>query len=765
MKFYNKAITLKKIKIKEAIIPPFIFFKAEKYKKQKKEFLLDIKKKFNNKKIIVRSSSSDEDSTFSSNAGLFDSIPNVALNEIDLDIAINKVIKSYKNNLKNSYVMIQEMITDSDFSGVLTTCDIKNLSPYYVINYFEGSDTSVATSGNDKTKNYYIYKNYKTKKKKFYNLIALAKILEKKFNNQFLDIEFAVKKKKIYLLQVRPVVTIKKELPNIKQFGLALKKLSSKLEKLKNSNHNLFGETTFFGVMPDWNPAEIIGIKPRRLASSLYEELITDFIWAKNRSSYGFNDMTSNHLMSNFLGTPYIDVRVDFNSWIPENINNKLKNKLVNYYLKLFKKNKHYHDKIEFKILLTCFNATTEKKLLLLKNNNFSNDEIKEIRQSLKEITKLAITKIKKEIDNIEILKKKQSQVKNSKMYFIDKIYWYIEDCKKYGTYSFVGLARSGFIAIEILNSLVVEKIISLEEKNSFLQNIETITTSMLKDTKLSRNKFCEKYGHLRPSTYDILSKNYKENYSKYIKNKLVNKKTKIKDFKLSNSSKNKVILFLKHNFNFKISINELFEYIKDSIGYREYSKFIFTKSIDLVFDEIKKLGKRLSISDEKLSHMDIKLIKELYYILNSDDLGNLLSQDISRNKDNYKFNKYIKLPEVIFDKKDIYEFEESSNKANYFGNDPVLANTIYLENKTIPNLKNKIVLINSADPGFDFIFNHQIKGLVTEYGGANSHMSIRCSELNISSAIGVGTNNFERYVNSKKLSLNPITEKIDIVQ
>ena len=167
MKFYNKAITLKKIKIKEAIIPPFIFFKAEKYKKQKKEFLLDIKKKFNNKKIIVRSSSSDEDSTFSSNAGLFDSIPNVALNEIDLDIAINKVIKSYKNNLKNSYVMIQEMITDSDFSGVLTTCDIKNLSPYYVINYFEGSDTSVATSGNDKTKNYYIYKNYKTKKKSF----------------------------------------------------------------------------------------------------------------------------------------------------------------------------------------------------------------------------------------------------------------------------------------------------------------------------------------------------------------------------------------------------------------------------------------------------------------------------------------------------------------------------------------------------------------------------------------------------------------------
>jgi len=32
--------------------------------------------------------------------------------------------------------------------------------------------------------------------------------------------------------------------------------------------------------MPDWNPAEIIGIKPKMLALSLYKELITDNIWA-----------------------------------------------------------------------------------------------------------------------------------------------------------------------------------------------------------------------------------------------------------------------------------------------------------------------------------------------------------------------------------------------------------------------------------------------------------------------------------------------------
>ena len=86
------------------------------------------------------------------------------------------------------------MIINSNYSGVLTTCDIKNLSPYYVINYSDGKDTSAATSGNKETKNYYLFKDFKPNNKKFRNLITLAKELENKFQNNFLDIEFAVKK-------------------------------------------------------------------------------------------------------------------------------------------------------------------------------------------------------------------------------------------------------------------------------------------------------------------------------------------------------------------------------------------------------------------------------------------------------------------------------------------------------------------------------------------------------------------------------------------
>ena len=32
-----------------------------------------------------------------------------------------------------------------------------------------------------------------------------------------------------------------------------------------------------------------------------------------------------------------------------------------------------------------------------------------------------------------------------------------------------------------------------------------------------------------------------------------------------------------------------------------------------------------------------------------------------------------------------------------------------------------------------------KIKGLITKYGGVNSHMAIRCAELSVPAAIGVG--------------------------
>ena len=154
--------------------------------------------------------------------------------------------------------------------------------------------------------------------------------------------------------------------------------------------------------------------------------------------------------------------------------------------------------------MFTCFALNTEKKINDKFKNILTKNEKKIFIQSLKEINLKAKRQMSNDLLLVSNLIKNQNNIQNSSLYYIDKIYWLIEDCKKLGTLPFAGLARCAFIATEILNSFVDEKIISNNEKLEFLASIKTITTEMNEDLNLNKIEFTKKYGHLRPGTYEI---------------------------------------------------------------------------------------------------------------------------------------------------------------------------------------------------------------------------------------------------------------------
>ena len=53
------------------------------------------------------------------------------------------------------------------------------------------------------------------------------------------------------------------------------------------------------------------------------------------------------------------------------------------------------------------------------------------------------------------------------------------------------------------------------------------------------------------------------------------------------------------------------------------------------------------------------------------------------------------------------------------------------------------------------WIFSHDILGLITQYGGANSHMAIRCAEFGLPAAIGCGERTFELMASARQVELN----------
>ena len=84
---------------------------------------------------------------------------------------------------------------------------------------------------------------------------------------------------------------------------------------MNHTHSDIKGKKTILGIMPDWNPAEIIEFTQKPLSINLYKELITDNVWAYQRDNYGYRKLRSFPLID-LEGLPYIDVRLSFNSFI-----------------------------------------------------------------------------------------------------------------------------------------------------------------------------------------------------------------------------------------------------------------------------------------------------------------------------------------------------------------------------------------------------------------------------------------------------------------
>jgi glutamine kinase len=764
MLFSTKGGTLLKLRSKGFSIPKLVLIKKKQFIKDPDKIINQISGKFK-KLIAIRSSAINEDSNKSSLAGKYLSLLNInPKNKKLIKDSIYKIIESYDDNLNNE-VIVQNMVENSVVSGVCTTIDLHNYLPVININYDKSSKTDAVTSGHSNSYTLTILdeKVKKIKNKKIKNLYIEIKKLKRTFKSELLDIEFAINKKnKVFILQVRKIILPEgKKIFSKKKYIQLLTKLEKKITKLQEKNYDLYGNTNCFGVMPDWNPAEIIGFKPRPLALSLYKELITDHIWSKNRYQYGFKNLEAHHLMTTFYGTPYIDIRVDFNSWIPHNLDEKISKKLINFYLNKFKMNNHLHDKVEFKILFTCFTANTVSRLNRELKNNFSKNEIVKIKNSLIKINNIAYKASFSDLSKIIELKKRQMKLVKSKIYPLNKIYFLVEDCKKFGTLPFAGLARCGFIAIDILNSLVDTGIISLNDKNNYLNSIVNIASRVSNDyIKLNKNQFCKIYGHLRPNTYDITSLNYSEGYNQYFNTKEKNIRVK-NNFVFSKKQFLEINNFLKKN-KFKINSKELDKFIRSSIYNREYSKFIFTKNIDLIFENLIEFGKKYLISRDDLSYIDINTILNYHYTLDTKSIIESIKKEIRENKKSYINNSSIHLPETISSIKDLYFSHKNLRSGNYITQKKIIGEVMhYKDTKDLKKIDKKIVLIESADPGYDFIFSRKINGLITKFGGQNSHMSIRSAELSLPACIGVGEKKFNEIILKKNITLDCLNKKI----
>ncbi len=744
-------------KVTKAHILEQVCCSVRQWRENPQAILEDALGRFGSQTLVVRSSSLREDGFVTANAGKFESLLNVQPTSEALRQAIDAVIASYGNQNSADQVLIQPMLHDVKLSGVVFTRTLTYGAPHCVVNYAQ-KDTAAVTSGScksDETFYHWKYSKIPSNAPNFYpKLFEAVQEIETLVQFDALDIEFAVTDNdELYIFQVRPIASQKLREVTDESLRTYLADAEQRFADYQVPHPDVRGKETIFGVMPDWNPAEIVGTKPHRLAISLYQSLITNDIWAQQRAEFGYKDVRPYPLIVNFIGHPYVDVRASVHSFLPNVLSDETTEKLVNYFVRRLKQNPAWHDKLEFMVMPTCYTVDFEDRWreLLTTEAGLSEEEILTYKEALLTLTKNAFETCERCYAEMQTIERRFDRIDASDLKPLDKIYVLLKTCCA-GTLNFSHLARSGFIASSFLKSFVAKGFLSEEEKMRITGGIKTITGQFFDEIQralsgeISKEACVRTYGHLRPGTYDITSPAYRSDPDKYLFSTATGEKEppKIEERYVPSKS-------LEHTLRetFGVSWDEFYQFISHAVAGREYSKFVFTRYISKVLDLIKVIGEKYGFDAEAMSHVPIGLFEEIRNgLFSRKDTASLLKTMIAKGKEYNLITQSIELPPLITKADDFYAFFVPKTLPNFIGNGTIEAEVVYLEHSETTDgslLSGKIILIEQADPGFDWIFNYNIGGLITAYGGPNSHMAIRASEFNLPASIGVGESLFNK--------------------
>ena len=772
VQFGTKAETLERLAplLRSAAILPQVRFSVAEWRGDQQDVLRRVSKvAWASETLIVRSSAKSEDSSSESNAGKFTSVAGVE-SAAAVAPAIERVIASFADNdCQDDQIFVQPMLTDVAIAGVAVTREPHGGGPYFVINYDDNTGRAdLVTSGAaGKLRTFICLKSQQEGiPGQLQPILDLLRELESVLDCDGIDVEFAVDRRgALYLLQVRPLAH-NQRLTDAEATVTAATEIAQKVALLTKPHPYLHGNRSVFGVMPDWNPAEIVGLKPRPLALSLYRELITDSIWAYQRDNYGYKNLRSFPLLMSFHGLPYIDVRVSFNSFLPRDMKPDLAERLANYYIERLLAQPTLHDKVEFEIIFSCYTLDLPERLAPLAKHGFSEDDIAEITVLLRNLTNKIINNenglwVNDRI-KVDELVDRLPRIRNASIDKISRVYWLLEDCKRYGTLPFAGLARAGFIATQFLNSLVATGVLNRAEHEAFMSDLETVGSQIGRDfAEFTKEEFLERYGHLRPGTYDILSPRYDEAPDLYFDWSAPRRNHSNSPRFLLSVGQLRLIERLLKEHGIEHDILSLIHFIKGGIEGREYAKFVFTRSLSDALSLVKQIGEENGLSTEDCSFLDISDVRALYS--ESGSVAARLKASVAEGKRRYELTRRIVLPPLISSPDDAQAFHLPSIHPNFITKQCVTAPVSTIDDSP-GELKGTILFVPSADPGFDWIFSRGIAGFVTQFGGVNSHMAIRANELAMPAVIGAGEALFGQWKRASKICLDCGNQQVQVI-
>jgi hypothetical protein len=758
----TKAETLQRLaaRLTRSDVPRLLYWTVREWRAHRAEILAVAIATFG-QRVAVRSATRYEDRPNQYLAGHYRTELGVVSEAAPLGRAIERVIDSYGEEAADHHVLVQAMVDDARRSGVVLTRDPATGAAYDVIEFEEGRDTDAVTGGWGRPLRVAIHRDADPEavaRSGLGAIVAATREIESLSAAGALDLEMVERgNSTIALVQVRWLALLDPEVAERDRVIAArLARLAVRVETLARPSPRIAGATSVLGMMPDWNPAELIGAHPSPLAAALFRSLISDRTWQEARAAMGYQPVAATPLMHLLAGRPYIDTRASFNSFLPAGLPMGTRATLVDAWMDWLRIHPELHDRVELEVAQTAFDFETVSTFRRRVGARLAPSERDAWLTAMRGLTRRVI-----DVGSEGSLSRALRRIARLTTAWpgarppeeappLRATLDLLARCRVDGARPFAVIARHAFMAEGFVRSLVGRGALSPERALALRRSLTTVAGRFAADwARVARGRwdladFLTTYGHLRPGAFDITSLPYARRDPSFWDGASV-RTEKVAPF-VASAAERTALERLLAEARLDVDAPTLLAWMAAAIVGREHGKFLLTRGLSAALEGLAAWGAARGFGRDDVAQLTIANLRHIGARSDAEATRWLAARVVAARARAAE-ERVLRLGPLVRDPQDLFVVYEPPVMPTFVTNRTVVAPPLALDGREVVpcEVRGRIACIESADPGFDWLFGRSVSGLVTRFGGANSHMAIRCIELGVPAALGVGESAFAR--------------------
>lgn len=683
-------------------------------------------------RLAVRSDHEDEDSLRASNAGHYRTCLDVdGGDRRHIGESIDAVFASYGRPRHADEVFVQQQITPVRDAAVAFTHALPDAAPYYVLSVCPGPRSDNVTRGAVGAETWYLARDSVRLERlpaKWRGYLQCLLQIETTTAAAPCEVEMAADEAgRIWLLQARP-------LPLRATATHATAALRKDAERTLAA---LPEQPPLLGMMPDWNPAELLGEHPRPLARDLFDRLITRRAWQLGRAALGYAQVPDARLMRIYAGRPYIDVRASLHSLLPQGLPAPLAARLVEAGCRRLRDQPELHDKIEFEIAFT----TALPRLGFRVDRRYPG--------LLDDAERLLFSHALR-VPTANVLDEERAQrladafethacvPLHADPHALARA---LEELELGTATRFATAARMAFAVEALLRTL-------LDHAGIDASQLWRLKRAILSDAA-DADAAPPDLGHVRAGTFEIAVPPRREVNARAFAEAMmpIAKKSDPADFAAGDWKRLDEALA---EADVAVQGRAFVAHYRRLLLIRERGKFALARGVSAILDALQVHAARFGIGREDSGWLT------LTQLLDRGAGAEVLQRQIEEARAQHAAEALLRMPLLIDDAR-LDVVRHGAGEANYLGSGVVSGRAVLIDAHTHPDEvpMHAIAAIASADPGFDWLFLRRPAALVTAFGGPNSHMAIRCAEAAVPALLGLGPENFKRMLTADRIAID----------